>query len=401
LRIHKHICLLALICLAATARAASAQDTPSAQQPQPIVAAPAAPATPPPKPPAARPPRLTNLSFTSEKPVLGFPLGVTHPRAHCSVDGTAYFDLTASSANAGQDLYGISPDGSVKHILRKLPVDFTNVSVRDLFTGDQQIVTLLQADKRDDGTDASPPRETDYFLALEDTAGDLSDLVPLQLRFKPLRVARFGSGDIIVLGWDEGNLLPVLAMLKPDGTPHHFIDFESRKPDIVDETSVRTAARAEQRVTLDMLQGASFVAFANDVLLTYPGTTKPIREMSASGETFNIPIVIPSGYVLNDVLVSSGHTLILRVKEAPPSGKSDDPSTPRKMLVIEDDSYHGTLIRRLVFDKPTPADLTCAPNSSLSAIFYDTIPDADANSTQTADPAAAPPTQLVVSTTRR
>jgi hypothetical protein len=377
--------LIAPIILAVFAPAIPAQTAQSAQ----------------PAPPIPRKPRESNLRFTSENPVLGLPLDAARPRAHCSIGGIAYFDLTASSAHAGQDLYGISPDGGVKHILRKLPIDFTNVSVRDTFVGDDQVVTLLQADKRDEGTDASPPRETDYFLSLEDTAGDLSNLVPLQLRFKPLRVARFGSGDILVLGWDEGNLLPKLALVNSSGDLHRFIDFETRQPDVTNEASAEADAHAEERATLDALQGASFVPFASNVLLTYPGTTKPIRSMSPSGETYNIPIYIPAGYVLNDVLASGGRTLIVRVKEFDPSGKpsSEDPNAHPKMRVLEEDSYHGSLIREFIFDKPTPADLTCAPNSSLSAIFYDTIPDA--NQTAASDPAATPPTHLVVASARR
>ena len=161
--------------------------------------------------PAARERNMT-ARFSAEKPVLGMPLGSSTTRAHCSTDGTAFYDLTASGASAGQQLYGISPDGGVKHLLRKLPIDYTNVLVRDFFAGDKQLVTLLQADKRDDGTDKSPPRVTDYFLSLEGQAGDLSDLVQMSVRFKPVKVARFASGDVMALGWDEGNLLPVLAL---------------------------------------------------------------------------------------------------------------------------------------------------------------------------------------------
>ena len=58
------------------------------------------------------------------------------------------------------------------HVPRKLPIDYTNVWSATFFAGDQQLVTLLEADQRDDGPDASPPRVTDYFLSLEDQSGD-------------------------------------------------------------------------------------------------------------------------------------------------------------------------------------------------------------------------------------
>jgi hypothetical protein len=339
--------------------------------------------------------RQTNLTFTTEKPVLGFSMkGNDRPTAHCSTEGTAYFDPTANASHAGTDIYGVSPDGNVKHLLRKLPIDFTNISVRDLFVGDQQIVTLLKAEKRDDGTDSAPPPETGYFAALEDTSGDLNDLVDLQLHFKPLRMARFGSGDLIVLGWDEGNLLPILVMLSVDGTPHRFIDFEPRQPVHTGDTPA-----LPDPPSINSLQGASFVPFNSDILLTYPNTTKPIRRLTAIGSSFAIPIYIPGGYVLDDVLPSSGYSLVVRVKEALPSGKQDAKDFHPRMRVLEDNAFSGSLMREFIFDKPSPTDLTCAARSSISAIFMDAIPDA--NHIQSSDPTAAPPMQLVVATTRR
>ena len=358
--------------------------------------------------PAARE-RTIQTRFSREKPVLGLPLGGSATRAHCATDGTAFYDLTAGGVSAGQELYGVSPEGGVMHVLRKLPINYTNVLVRDFFAGDRQMVTLLEADKRDHGTDAAPPRVTDYFLSLEDQAGDSSDLVPLSVRFKPVKVARFGSGDVMMLGWDEGNELPVLAMMKEDGTIRRFIDFDDpRRPGarVRQNENQEKAEAARERVTFKTLEGAAFVAYGTEVLLTYPGTTKAVLAMGVSGETRTIPILIPPGYVLSDVLASSGGraTLVVRVKEADERTRPDSAEVARpKMMLWEYDSVHGSPIGRIVFDKPTVADVTCAPNSSLVAMFLDTIPDVDqaAASSGTAGTAASAPTQLVVSTARR
>jgi len=349
--------------------------------------------------------RNETIRFITEKPVLGFPIGAGTSRAHCSSDGTAFYDLTSSSATAGQDLFGISTDGGVKHLLRKLPIDYTNVLVRDFFAGDQGLVTLLEADRRDGGTDGSPPRETDYFMSLEDEAGDVSSLVPLALRFRPVKVARFGSGDVLILGWDAGNELPVLALVKEDGTARRFIDFDERSRDETRNAPGGGAVKevvVQERATLKALQGAAFVPFGTEVLLTYPGTAKAILGLAASGQSRSIPVSIPAGFVLNDVLVSSGGrgTLVLRVKESDPAKPaSDDTGEHPKMRLYEYDAVHGSLIRELVFDKPSVPDVTCAPNSLLTAVFYDTIPDADQSAANAAGAGAAK--QLVVSTTHR
>jgi hypothetical protein len=107
--------------------------------------------------------------------------------------------------------------------------------------------------------------------------------------------------------------------------------------------------------------------------------------------------------VLNDVLVSSAHwTIVLRVKAADDRSKpvpdASGERTNPKMRLLEEDANHGTLIRELVPDKPTVADVTCAVNSTVSALFMDTIPDANANVASGSGSAAA--MQLVVATAR-
>jgi len=355
--------------------------------------------------------RITAIHFSRENPVLGLPLGGSTTRAHCSNDGTAFYDLAANGTAVGQYLYGISSNGGVKHVLRKLPIGYSHVEVRDFFVGDGQMVTLLEADKRNEEGDAAS-RDKDYFLSLEDEAGDLSSLVQMQVRFKPEKVARFGSGEVLLLGWDEGSQLPMLAMVKEDGTIHRFIDLDAAKPRAIrnasgDAEKSEAEAVMQERATQDSLEGAAFVANGNKVLLTYPGSTKPIVELDALGDERLIPLEIPYGYVLNDVLVSSGlGTLVARVKDADDKTKpvaADGVAKPPKMRLIEYLAYNGARLQEFTFDKPLVSDVTCAPNSALVAIFRDTIPDADhtttsSGATGTATDAA---TQLVVATSRR
>jgi hypothetical protein len=198
-------------------------------------------------------------------------------------------------------------------------------------------------------------------------------------------------------------------MVKGDGTAGRFVDLDAVRP-TVPRDAHGNPARSEaamQLATLESLQGATFVAFGSDVLLTWPETTKPIVALSLSGEARMIPVGIPAGYVLNDVLVSSGGrgTLVLRVKEADArtQPKADEAAKPAKMKLMEFDATHGSFIRTLTFDKPLVSDVTCAPNFSLTAIFLDTIPDASqpAANGGAADTAASPATQLVVASARR
>jgi hypothetical protein len=360
---------------------------------------------------AAAPWTPRTIRFSNETPVLGLPLAGGKSRPHCSTDGMEFLDLSwgsaTSDASAAPDLYRISPDGEVRELLRKLPPNFSNVSVRDFFAGDRTVVTLLEAVNRDDGTEASPPREKEYFLSTSDHDGDLNSLVQMDVRFKPVRIARFGAGDFVVLGWDEGNLLPMLALLKEDGTIRRFVDMDSRRPDAAhvahaSEPGNETASAEQTHATLDSLQDAAFVAYGSELLLTYPGTNKPVHALSAVGEGRSIPIALPGGYVLHDVLASDSHGVLVvraRAVEDPAKAATGGAAQEPQMRLFEVSAYTGALLRELVFAKPRVSEVTCAANSSLTAIFYDTVAhaDRDAANAGTTDDA----TQLVISTVRR
>ena len=334
----------------------------------------------------------TKARFDAEKPVLGLPLNNSRSMVRCGSDNTAYFKLDGGSqvsdVAGAPRLYSISTDGEVKSVLRKLPVDFNDIDVRDYFVGDRTIVTLLRAAK----SDSQGVRETGYFLSMLDPQGDFRDLVKVEGHFRPLKVAVFGDGEILVLGWDEANLLPILALLKEDGTIRRFMDMDDRRAKgTFDRTSV----------SLKLLQEAAFVAFGDQILLTFPGTAQPLVVLNAGGVSGTIPIGIPAGYVLHDVLNSNSRgPLVLRAQAAKEEtvGQFDESADPKRRL-FEMNSYNGHLIREFVFDKPKVSEVTCGANWSLTAIFADTIPDASSNGKVSAVPPEAQ--QLVVATVRR
>jgi hypothetical protein len=338
------------------------------------------------------------IKFSAGKIVPGMPPGGSRSMMHCSDDNTAFFNLAAGSAgdlSGVPELYSVSTGGEVKHLLRKMPIGFSDVSVRDFYVTEHTLVTMLEAVKRDD--ESSPVRERDYLLSVSDRDGDLASLLKLDARFKPLKIALFGSGDYLLLGWDEGNLVPKLALLKEDGTIRRFID--------LDEHKAETKSAGWGKVDLKMMEGAAFVAFGSEVMLTYPGTTKPVIVLNAAGDVRMIPIYIPGGYVLHDVLYSGtrGGTLVVRVKaEGDESKKATDEPLER---LFELNSYDGNLVREFTFDRQKVSEVACAAHSTLTAIFYQPVASADrtpanANDKPSAD-GAETAMQLVVATVRR
>jgi hypothetical protein len=79
------------------------------------------------------------VKFSKEKVVLGLPPGGSRSTVQCSSDNTAFFNLFADSTATGvaavPEIFGISTDGEVKHLLRKLPLDFNSLTIRDFFVG--------------------------------------------------------------------------------------------------------------------------------------------------------------------------------------------------------------------------------------------------------------------------
>ena len=365
---------------------------------------------------------VINVRFRAAKPVLGLPRGNSHGQISCSPEGEMFFSLSgepdaAAASGSGRTLpvlYRLKDSGEVQVIARlPPPTEFTDVSVRDFFAAEHDVVTLLRAEVRSDGDPNIPAQETRYFASVSDHDGDGGRLVPLDVRFRPSKIALFGSGDFLVLGWDGINLMPVLALVKDDGTVRKFFDLgnvnlsqrqESQKP--ATATSLRELQGAPAaRTAEELLARAAFSSFGSEVLLTFPGTAKALQVWSPGGDSRNIPIALPAGFVLHDVVQSGRHwTLVVRAQAEEDSAKEKKPSdTKPQQRLFEMNSTNGGLIREFVTDKPTVQDVTCAVNPRLTAVYFDTLDEAVStgapqNAAGDGSAAQPKPTHLVVAT---
>ncbi len=334
--------------------------------------------------------RQSDVRFLKAKAVLGLPLKKSMSMVRCRSDNTVYFNLDGgpqlSDAAGVPRLYSVTADGEVKSMLRKLPLEFNEVSVLDFFVSEQKVVTLVRATQREDGR----VRETRYFLSSLDLQGDFSRLDAVEGHFEPLKVAVLDDGETVVLGWDQANRLPLLAVMKEDGTARRFLE-GAFDPGVVATEVFRTAA---------------FVAYAGgNVLLTFPGTSIAAVELNSGGVVRTIPMAMPAGYLLQDVLYSGPSTLVARAFPEPDYYKPRQvpQSQEPQHRLFEFDVRYGTLIRELVPDAPDVTEVTCAGNSSLTAIYYGTVIDSNPASGNASDRKAGAKggAQLVVSTVPR
>lgn len=356
------------------------------------------------QPPAPRnPSRQKIISFSDQKAVLGLPPGTEQSLSYCTVEGTTFFNARSNSfqpaAPPPTDVYGVLPNGSVKHLRRMIPDGYNSVVLSDFYASEHILVTLLEAGHRDERS--GTVEEKHYFIATTDLEGDAADLLPLDIRFKPFRLAAFGSGDFLVLGWDEANQLPVLARVRANGTVRRFVDMETSpapKPNNPQESSKEKPP--SEQVTLKSLQGAIFAPFGDNVLLTYPGTTKAIKVLSDAGDDRTIPIAYPGGFLLHDVLSpDSRNSVVLRLQAAHNPDKNAT-SHPEQRL-FEFSAYSGVQIQEFVLDKTAVESVTCAAANTLTAIFYGPVPGAPSDTIDPSRSLRNSTTQLVVATAPR
>jgi hypothetical protein len=158
-------------------------------------------------------------------------------------------------------------------------------------------------------------------------------------------------------------------------------------------------------MTLESLQGAVFVPWGGELLLTYPGTTRPVLFLTAAGDLRPLALALPSGFVLRDVLVGVSRGGLIARAQAEPEAKPKEggakEAPPPRLFEFSDSN--GALLREFIFDKPQVADVTCAAKSSLTAIFYDPLATSDssvAKASGSGNAADDGSKQLVVSSVR-
>ena len=308
----------------------------------------------------ARADQVRDARFHSGKAVTGLPTerGV----GSCSSDGLSFFP------GAGMDVYSLTGNGEVRHFERKAPGDFGRLVGLDFYPGDEGLVSLVEGDKLDERDADGKPREVEYFLSTSDHEGDLADLVRLSVRYRPVKAAMFTREEYLLLGWDTGNRLPVLAVLRGDGEVKRFIDLGGAGPRGTTRAEVEKAEAAD----LKAAEGAKFVPFGKQVILTYPGTTRAMRFLSSVGQDRTLLLQMPAGYVLKDVLTTTGGrmTLVARVLEV----KQTDDKVPARVRLFEFDAIRGERIREFTFGEAGSkgADgVVCAAGGLLTGLFMD------------------------------
>ena len=173
-----------------------------------------------------------------------------------------------------------------------------------------------------------------------------------------------------------------------------FFDLEERRGTQPEGT--RTAAAAGPslaHVDLTSLESATFVTLSDELLLTFPGTNRPIYVLSAVGDSRSIAVELPGGLTMHDVVGSNGSsTLMVRAQASTAQARNNNV----QQRLFDMSAANGALLNEIVFDTPRVAAVTCAVKSSLTAMYLDT----PAGLGSAVNAGAANATQLVMVSTR-
>jgi len=341
------------------------------------------------------------ISFRDAKPVVGLPANNGHfDWVTCSSDGTVFVGMLDSvDAERPMSVYRVTREGDTKQLFRKFPPPSKLfLSEIDVYATEHEFVTVLREERREAYSEGRSP-EPRYFISLTELDGSEGELLPLDVKFKPLKIAMFESGGFLLLGWDEVNLIPELALLKDDGSLRRFVDLDNRASDGgLDALSMKGAAKPE---TVQLLERAKFSAFGKDILLAQPGTASPIHDLSAVGEDRKIPVEYPAGWVMHDVLAGPTQwTLVVRMQPESHE-KSDAGQHGNYERLFEVEAAHGSLVREFTFETPSVVDVTCAPAGKIAAMYLQPVPDASQPGAGVEEQKAQQKLELVVATAPR
>jgi hypothetical protein len=320
--------------------------------------------------------RQTQVDLTHSERLPGLPAtGAFAYPFSCASDGVLYagelvFDQEGRAVSTIPDLYSVSRFGTVKLIPRPLPTNtYKQVDSPSFFAAGSSLATLIRASKLTDQSGIVHPG-TDFFLSITDPEGDHPKLIQLHLEFNAAKVAVFGSGDFIAVGLDRTTFEPVAALLGPDGQLRRYLDVFPRADGVEKDPASESTRKHDLTLSIGAVQ---FAPWGDDILMTAPGTdTSSVYHFRAGGQVERVRIKLPGDQQVAGILGSGGRdTWVIRTRSAEAAkmmAKVHVLENPEEFL-YEVNPVNGELLRELDVKGPLPAEVACAADGKLTAIY--------------------------------
>lgn len=319
--------------------------------------------------------RPRDLTAVADFAMLGYP-------NHCSPNGETYLQMFGLVGDTGRlqpfpTVFRYTSEAESRKVELAPPPGFEMVTVRDFFAGARTNAVLLLA--QNTAKDLPPgTRRSAFYLSTMDSDGSHAHLYELDLRFEPFRLAVLDSGDLVVLGIDSSNVVPVLALLHDDGTYWKPLDLDNRVYDSSRELRTTgpvqtTGERMAQAQLSRVLKSAQFVPYGNKVLLVQPNSTLPLQLIGENGLMEQIAVVLPKGFLLEGALASDDpESLVLRLRTvldvAEMTVKGRSHALQDKLALF--DRRTGKLRTLFEVEGVLAQDVNCAVHHEMTAIHF-------------------------------
>ncbi len=259
--------------------------------------------------------------------------------------------------------------------------DLTDFNVTDMFPADAGIYFLVQGSKEqpgERGTGKSPAgipwKDYHNYVARFDLSGTFKGSIQLgtkcdislpgQCELRHLAV--FPSGDMLVTESDPATSTLKLLYLKSSGEVVKQIDVPaSRKPLVWGDSS----SNPQLHQAAEMFLGSVyFTAVDQNIVVWRANSSDPVVEVRDGGGVREVPIQIPNGYRVADLVASNDRWVVhFRTENTPPNVRMSEDSDAYFEVRPQD----GSLSAKLSQKGDAPQSIACESGGTYTSFKMD------------------------------
>lgn len=306
-------------------------------------------------------PPLSALHF--ESPIT-FPLGSKQSGIiadfKCDMDGSIYFpminDLAPSASQNGAHaimIVALNSSGSVvRFIPEEIPGYRNAVSLLRYFVSKSYVYVLAMADKIDP-MDSQKVVGRFRLIEVFNHQGELTKSIVLDPEIKPINLAAFESGEILVFSLDQLNhtarlfLLDAAGRLESELKP--FDDDFVTKLDLAAKAQSDLSVPHDNEALFQLLGLASLAPYGENLMLAASKVNLPVLELNQHGVVHSMTLALPPGTTIHALLPSDDGLLHAVVGDLR-SISSSPGEVQQGFLQTEIDEFYpqdGSLFRRV------------------------------------------------------
>jgi len=319
--------------------------------------------------PDEQPVPVYKLEFHQGKPIPGIAASnVIQSPAECAADRTLFIGEMIGPGYTEQAVASLDPNGGHEFSMRSVP-NLNDVHEVGFFPSGSMLAILATA--RASGGGQRDP--SSRYILLFDRDGSYKSAVELPSgQFIYWQAAVLSSGNFLLLGYDEENRAAGIKLFSSNGQFLRAIDLPGQ---MQRDSELKPAEASDPVATakkMGSVSGWRFAPVRQAVVLYEPESISPVLEVQGNGETREIEIARPKGYILNSVLPGADRWIVRFQREeismSNGHGADSKPSSGNFVL-YQVDPRDGSLTMRLNEDDSNNVfEIACEADGELEAV---------------------------------